>query len=91
MFEKRVWRQFHRDLDQPELPRPVTACLRTMLDDERQHLHWIREWLASCSEGEGLVERFARIDDEVFASLEPFEDRLWDIPGLGEELGCPIP
>src|SRR5271157_3129458 len=42
VFEKRVCRQFQRDLVQRELPRPVTACLRTMLDDERQHLDWIR-------------------------------------------------
>jgi len=91
VFEKRVWRQFHRDLDQPELPRPVASCLVTMLDDERQHLHWIREWLAGCSEGEDFLQRFSRIDDEVYAILEPFEDHLWDVPGLGNELSCPIP
>ena len=86
VFEKRVWRQFHRDLLQRDLPHPVTSCLRTMLDDERQHLDWIARWLASCAEGEELLGRFARIDDEVHAFLEPFEDRLWDVPGLGEEL-----
>jgi hypothetical protein len=85
VFEKRVWRQFHRDLACHGLPPPVTACLRTMLDDERQHLDWIRRWLSDRSDGEELLERFARIDDRVYALLEPFEDRLWDLPGLGEE------
>jgi len=85
VFEKRVWRQFHRDLADGELPRQVTACLRTMLDDERQHLDWIRQWLAGLPEGEDLLGHFARIDDLVYAFLEPFEDRLWDLPGLGEE------
>jgi len=86
VFEKRVWRRFQQELNEPGLPLPLTACLRTLLHDEKQHLDWVRQWLATRPEGTDLLKRFARIDEEVYASLEPFEERIWDIPGLGEEL-----
>jgi hypothetical protein len=45
----------------------------------------VRQWLAKRPEGTELLKRFGRIDEEVYAALEPFEERIWDIPGLGEE------
>jgi hypothetical protein len=86
VFEKRVWKQFQKELHEPGLPAPVTTCLRTLLDDERQHLDWVHRWLSQRSEGPDLLRRFARIDENVYAALAPFEDCIWNIPGLGEEL-----
>jgi hypothetical protein len=86
VFEKRVWKQFQKDLHMPGLPPAVETCLRTMLHDEKQHLDWVRLWLHHRPDGAELLSRFARIDEDVYTSLSPFEDRIWEIPGLGEEL-----
>jgi hypothetical protein len=86
VFEKRVWKQFQKDLSQPGLPAPVSACLRTLLHDERQHLDWVRQWLSNRPEGSELLKRFAQVDERVYAALAPFEECMWDIPGVGEEL-----
>jgi hypothetical protein len=86
VFEKRVWRQFHRDGARPGVPGPVRQTLRRLLEDERQHLDWVRCWLDEAQGGPDLVRRFEGIDEEVYARLAPFEERLWEVPGLGEEL-----
>jgi hypothetical protein len=86
VFEKRVWRQFQRELGEPGLPPPVASCLRALLRDERQHLDWVRQWLSQRPEGTDLLRHFARIDEAVYASLVPFDGCVWEIPGLGEEL-----
>jgi hypothetical protein len=86
-FEKRVWRKFQSELSTPGLPAPVATCLRTLLEDEKRHLDWVREWLGGQPRSDELVERFTRMDEDVYASLLPFEDRLWDVPGLGQEMG----
>jgi hypothetical protein len=85
VFEKRVWRQFQKELNEPGLPSPVRATLHALLDDERQHLDWVAGWLQERPESEKLLRRLARIDEEVYAYLAPFEERLWDVPGLGME------
>jgi hypothetical protein len=85
VFEKRVWRQFQKELNEPGLPLAVSACLRTLLHDEKQHLDWVRQWLNQRAEGADLLDRFAAIDEQVHASLTPFAERIWEIPGLGEE------
>jgi hypothetical protein len=88
VFEKRVWKQFQKELSQPGAPAAFSSCLRTLLEDERQHLDWVRRWLTHRPGGTDLLGRFARIDEEVYRALAPFEERVWEIPGLGEELSA---
>jgi hypothetical protein len=85
-FEKRVWKQFHEEGGQPDVPEAVRATLRTLLEDERLHLDWVRHWLQTTPDGPALVRRFEEIDEQVYAQLAPLEERLWEVPGLGEEL-----
>src|SRR5262249_36003732 len=73
VFERRVWRQFQKELNEPDFPTPVRDTLQILLNDERQHLDWVAEWLRDRPEAAGLIERFSRIDDEVYAYLEPFD------------------
>jgi hypothetical protein len=84
VFEKRVWKQFQNEMSQPGLPDPVRTCLRTLLHDEKQHLEWVHQWLGRRREGSDLLRHFARIDEEVYRALAPFEECIWEIPGLGE-------
>jgi hypothetical protein len=83
VFEKRVWKQFQKDMNQPGLPAPVRTCLRTLLHDEKQHLEWVHQWLSRQSGGIDLLQHFARIDEHVYVALAPFEECVWEIPGLG--------
>jgi hypothetical protein len=85
VFEKRVWKQFQKDLGIPGLPPPVSACLRTLLHDEKQHLDWVHQWLNQRPDRTEILSRFVRIDEDVYRSLAPFEECIWKIPGLGEE------
>lgn len=86
VFERRVWRQFQQDLSLPSLPAAVGAAIEQLLTDERQHLDWVAEWLRGRPEGADLLARYQTIDAEVYTELAPFEERLWDVPGLGVEL-----
>jgi hypothetical protein len=85
VFERRVDRLFRRELADPATPAPVRDALRTMLDDERGHLAWVAAQLRREPRAESLLRRYAEADEAVFRRLEPFRDRLWDLPGLGVE------
>ncbi len=56
-----------------------------MIDDERDHLAWVAAWLRQHAQAADGLRRYAAIDRQVFAELEPFEQCLWKIPGLGRE------
>jgi hypothetical protein len=86
VFERRVWRQFTRELEQPELPPPLQAALRQLLDDERQHLDWVSRWLQTLTAGREVLLSYERVDQAVYDQLAPYENRLWEVPGLGVEL-----
>jgi tRNA isopentenyl-2-thiomethyl-A-37 hydroxylase MiaE len=87
VFERRVHWRFTQELAQPRLPAPVRRTFRVLLKDERRHLDWVGRWLATQPEGADLLRRFQAIDEQVYLALAPYTDRIWDIPGLGEESG----
>ena len=41
-----------------------------------------REWLTSQPNADQVLNRFLAVDRLVFDELHPFEDCLWEIPGL---------
>jgi hypothetical protein len=57
-----------------------------MIHDEKDHLEWVYNWLKPLPEAPALLNKYIAIDNALYHQLLPYTDRLWDIPGLGEEL-----
>ncbi len=73
VFERRVFRHFTEHLGRPATHPRVKATLRRMLDEERGHLSWVKQWLdAAAGRGvsvKALLRRYSAIDAEVYATL----------------------
>jgi demethoxyubiquinone hydroxylase (CLK1/Coq7/Cat5 family) len=85
VFERGVYRHFVRHLHRPGTHPRVVATLRRMLDDERGHLSWVREWLDKQTGARSLtiptlMRRYAAVDAEIHRTL--LIDYEW------EELAC---
>ena len=87
VFEHRVDRHFTGELHRPGLPDAVRRTLRILIKDEQGHLDWIAQWLAARPESEAILARYRSADERVVRRLAPYGQRLWDVSGLGEELG----
>jgi rubrerythrin len=85
IFERRVHTRFHDELHRPETPEPARRAYRQMTEDERNHLGWVAAWLRGQTGAAEGLRRYRQIDYAVFAELKPFEERLWELPGLGCE------
>jgi hypothetical protein len=86
IFERRVYQTFIRELKDATTPEPAKKAYRQMVEDKKGHLSWVAEWLKGQSAAAELLLRYQEIDAVVFASLEPFRERLWDIEFLGSEI-----
>jgi rubrerythrin len=84
IFERRVHRRFHEELCRPGLPAPAARAYAKMIEDEKEHLSWVANWLAKEPQAPAELRRFEAADRAVFASIQPYEGRFWEIPGLGE-------
>lgn len=89
IFERRVHRRFHEELQRPDTPAPAREAFSRMIADEREHLAWVAEWLRQQPGADAALQHYAAIDRAVFAELQPCEQRLWDVPGLGHETAAP--
>lgn len=74
VFERSVYRHFMAHLRRPMTHPRVQATLRRMLDDERGHLSWVREWLARQTGARRaavptLMHRYAAVDAAIHAQL----------------------
>lgn len=87
VFEHRVHRHFTEALTDSSLPAEVRRTLRAMLKDEEGHLEWIAAWLSSHKDAEVMLDRHRAADERVAARLAPYADCLWQVEGLGDELG----
>ena len=85
IFERRVHTRFHEELRQPGIPEPARDAYRRMMEDEKDHLGWVAAWLEGRPGASEELERYRAIDRTVFAELAPFEECLWEVPGLGRE------
>ena len=74
VFERSVYRHFVSHLRRPGTHPSVKATLRRMLDDERGHLSWVKEWLegqtgARRAAVPALMQRYSEIDTSIHAQL----------------------
>jgi hypothetical protein len=51
VFEKRVDKEFRRELEDPQLPEPAAQTFRALLADEQDHLDWVGRWLGTHRDG----------------------------------------
>jgi hypothetical protein len=86
IFEQRVHRRFTEESKQPGVPQVVLRTYSAMLRDEQGHLDWVSRWLARCDDAAEHLERYRLADERVYRRLAPYANRIWDIPGLGEEI-----
>jgi tRNA isopentenyl-2-thiomethyl-A-37 hydroxylase MiaE len=86
VFERRVDEEFGEQLTDPTLPDAAVRTFKALLRDEQRHLSWIGAWLQERPELQPLVQQYSDVDRRVSERLRPFRDRLWDVPGLGEEV-----
>lgn len=66
VFERRVWRHFTRHLRRPGTHPLVRATLQRMLDEERDHLSWVKRWLDERADSIALLARFTRVDERLY-------------------------
>jgi hypothetical protein len=86
VFERRVDIEFAEQVREGDFPAPALRTFKALLLDEQRHLSWIAKWLTRQPDAGPLIERYTEIDRTVSTRLRRFRDRLWEIPGLGEEL-----
>jgi rubrerythrin len=91
VFERRVHTRFHEELCQPATPEPARHAYRRMMEDEKDHLAWVAAWLRGQPGAADGLERYREIDQVVFAELQPYSERLWEIPKLGCECAADQP
>jgi hypothetical protein len=87
VFEHRVDRHFTSELQRANLPDVVRRTLGVMLHDEIGHLEWVARWLSAHPEADALLTEYRGADERVLQRLLPYGDRLWEIEGLGVEIG----
>jgi hypothetical protein len=86
IFERRVHKRFTDELTANDLPAAARATFEIMIHDEKDHLEWVHDWLKPLPGAPALLKKYIQIDDALYHRLLPFNDRIWAIPGLGEEL-----
>jgi hypothetical protein len=74
IFERRVYRHFLEHERRPGTHPRVRECLRTMIEEERDHLSWVWAWLneragLTADELRDIMSRFQQVDDRVYATL----------------------
>ena len=72
VFERRVWRHFTRHLRRPGTHPLVRATLQRMLDEERDHLSWVKRWLDLRPESSALLARYTSVDERMYHEFLQF-------------------
>jgi hypothetical protein len=85
IFERRVHKQFLSELRHPATPEPARQTFQVMIEDEKNHLGWVRQWLEPRRESVALLHRYRVIDLTVYRKVQAYADCLWEMPGLGRE------
>ena len=85
IFERRVHRRFHSEARDPATPAAARAAYGRMMEDEKDHLAWVAEWLRTQAGAADCLHRYEEIDRAVVRTLQPFANCLWAVPGLGRE------
>ena len=74
IFERRVYRHFLEHERRPGTHPLVRATLRRMIEEEKHHLSWVKEWLDEESERDatrvrGLLRDYTLVDARIYADL----------------------
>lgn len=74
VFERRVYRHFMLHLRRPNVHPTVAVTLRRMLEEEKGHLSWVKEWLDEQSrdhriEVRDVMRRYAAADQNIYDAL----------------------
>jgi tRNA isopentenyl-2-thiomethyl-A-37 hydroxylase MiaE len=74
VFERRVYRHFLEHLRRPGTHRRVQTALYRMIEEERHHLTWVKEWLDRRARErnvniEPIVERYTAADSVLYPEL----------------------
>jgi tRNA isopentenyl-2-thiomethyl-A-37 hydroxylase MiaE len=85
IFERRVHRRFSEEERAPETPEAVRRAYRKMIEDEKDHLGWVAEWLRGQPGAAECLRHYQEIDRRVFEEIRPYEGCLRTVPGLCDE------
>lgn len=74
VFERRVYRHFMLHLRRPSVHPAVAATLRRMLEEEKGHLSWVKQWLDEQSRERGaevrdVMRRYVVADQRIYDAL----------------------
>lgn len=74
IFERRVYQHFLAHLRRPGTHAAVKATLVRMLEEERGHLSWVKQWLDRQAVTRGTIvgetmRRYAEVDRRVYDAL----------------------
>lgn len=74
VFERRVYRHFIEHERRPGTHPVVRATLRRMVEEEKQHLSWVKEWLdrEAIRRGDAVrrtMAEYRSVDEAVYAEL----------------------
>ena len=74
VFERRVYRHFVEHLRRPGTHVAVAGALELMLEEERGHLSWVKQWLEKEAVVRGRVvrdtmQRYAEVDRRIYEAL----------------------
>jgi len=74
IFERRVYRHFTEHLRRPGTHPVVQSALRQMLEEEKDHLSWVKSWLdqqalTRGSEVQEIMRRYTAVDRQVYDAL----------------------
>jgi demethoxyubiquinone hydroxylase (CLK1/Coq7/Cat5 family) len=74
VFERRVYRHFIEHDRMSGTHPTVRMALQLMIEEERQHLCWVRQWLEREAERRGdevreTMQRYQQMDDQIYNQL----------------------
>ena len=74
VFERRVYRHFLEHLRRPGIHPAVATTLRRMLEEEKGHLSWVKQWLDEQAASRGatvaaLMARFTAVDRQIYGAV----------------------
>jgi rubrerythrin len=79
VFEERIYSHFSRHAQRSGINPIVHQTLQFMLEEERGHLDWIREWLdRGGNEWHALRDRYREMDERLYRQALRYEQRLQD-------------
>ena len=87
IFERRVVRHFRAHMSWPGTHPEVKRTLLQLIEEEAGHIRWVKDRLDAygAANGESVVtemmERFKRIDEEVYNGLKQYADRFEQVVG----------